>query len=146
MIVVFIVVLVVFGPQKLPELARGLGKLMAEFRKASLDFRTAFEEEMRDLERQALIAQRRKGAEAAAASAATDTAAETIQPSATVTPAASDASTSANSAEAPITEPTIAPPVAESVPRDGEVSGESKTEAAPSSNLQDSTHDAQTLA
>ncbi len=40
MIVVFIVVLVVFGPQKLPELARGLGKLMAEFRKASTDFKS----------------------------------------------------------------------------------------------------------
>jgi len=43
MIVVFLVVLVVFGPQKLPELARSLGKLMAEFRKASTDFRSAFE-------------------------------------------------------------------------------------------------------
>ena len=41
MIVVFLVVLVVFGPQKLPELARSLGKLMAEFRKASGDFRNA---------------------------------------------------------------------------------------------------------
>ena len=30
MIVLFVVVLVVFGPHKLPELARGLGKLMAE--------------------------------------------------------------------------------------------------------------------
>ena len=50
MIVVFIVVLVVFGPQKLPELARTFGKLMAEFRKASNDFKSAFEEEMRDLE------------------------------------------------------------------------------------------------
>jgi sec-independent protein translocase protein TatB len=69
MIVVFLVVLVVFGPHKLPELARGLGKLMAEFRKASTDFRTAFEEEMRDLERQARETERRK-AEAAAASAA----------------------------------------------------------------------------
>jgi len=49
MIVVFVIVLVVFGPQKLPELARGLGKLMAEFRKASTDFKSAFEEEMRDL-------------------------------------------------------------------------------------------------
>ncbi|MBZ5528292.1 MAG: twin-arginine translocase TatA/TatE family subunit [Acidobacteriia bacterium] len=65
MIVVFLVVLVVFGPHKLPELARGLGKLMAEFRKASTDFRTAFEEEMRDLERQARETERRK-AEAAA--------------------------------------------------------------------------------
>ena len=60
MIVVFIVVLVVFGPQKLPELARTLGKLMAEFRKASTDFKGAFEEEMRDLERQARLAELRK--------------------------------------------------------------------------------------
>lgn len=63
MIVVFIVVLIVFGPRKLPDLARGLGKLMAEFRKASTDFRTAFEEEMRDLERQAREVERRKVAE-----------------------------------------------------------------------------------
>jgi len=52
MIVLFVVVLVVFGPHKLPELARGLGKLMAEFRKASTDFKLAFEEEMRNVERQ----------------------------------------------------------------------------------------------
>jgi sec-independent protein translocase protein TatB len=70
MIVVFIVVLVVFGPQKLPELARGLGKLMAEFRKASTDFKTAFEEEMRDLERQAREVERRKAEVAAAAASA----------------------------------------------------------------------------
>ena len=55
------VVLVVFGPQKLPELARGLGKLMAEFRKASTDFRSAFEEEMRDMERQARVADAQAG-------------------------------------------------------------------------------------
>ena len=68
MIVVFLVVLVVFGPQKLPELARSLGKLMAEFRKASGDFRNAFEDEMRDLERQARVSELRKqAAEAAAA-------------------------------------------------------------------------------
>jgi sec-independent protein translocase protein TatB len=70
MIVVFLVVLVVFGPQKLPELARTLGKLMAEFRKASTDFKGAFEEEMRDLERQARVADlRKKNAEAEAAEA-----------------------------------------------------------------------------
>jgi len=73
MIVVFIVVLVVFGPQKLPELARTLGKLMAEFRKASGDFRSAFEEEMRDLERQARVAELKKQtAEANAAAAAAE--------------------------------------------------------------------------
>jgi TatA/E family protein of Tat protein translocase len=69
MIVVFLVVLVVFGPQKLPELARSLGKLMAEFRKASGDFRNAFEEEMRDLERQARITELKKQAAEAAAAA-----------------------------------------------------------------------------
>lgn len=69
MIVVFVIVLVVFGPQKLPELARGLGKLMAEFRKASTDFKSAFEEEMRDLDRQARESERRKAAEAAAQAA-----------------------------------------------------------------------------
>src|SRR5438876_10491385 len=74
MIVVFIVVLVVFGPQKLPELARTLGKLMAEFRKASTDCKSAFEAEMREMERQALQAERKKAARAAAASSvASDT-------------------------------------------------------------------------
>ena len=67
MAVLFIVVLVIFGPHKLPELARGLGKLMAEFRKASTDFKSAFEQEMRDIERQALQAERKKAAEAVAA-------------------------------------------------------------------------------
>ena len=74
MIVIFVVVLVVFGPKKLPELARGLGKLMAEFRKASTDFRSAFEQEMRDLERQAMAAERKKQAEAAAKAATEQTA------------------------------------------------------------------------
>jgi len=67
MIVVFVIVLVVFGPQKLPELARGLGKLMAEFRKASTDFKYAFVEEMRELERQAREVERKKAEGAFAA-------------------------------------------------------------------------------
>src|SRR5260370_7112714 len=50
MIVVFVVVLVVFGPQKLPELARGFGKLMAEFRKASTDFKTPSQDAIPDLD------------------------------------------------------------------------------------------------
>jgi sec-independent protein translocase protein TatB len=69
MLVVFVIVLVVFGPQKLPELARSLGKLMAEFRKASSDFKGAFEEEMKDLERQAREVERKKAADAAAKAA-----------------------------------------------------------------------------
>jgi sec-independent protein translocase protein TatB len=39
--------LFLFGPKKLPELARQLGKLMAEFRRASNEFRMQMEEELR---------------------------------------------------------------------------------------------------
>ena len=63
LIVLFVVALVIFGPQKLPELARMLGKATAEFRKMTGDFRYALEEEVRELERQTRI----REAEAAAA-------------------------------------------------------------------------------
>lgn len=137
MIVVFVVVLVVFGPKKLPELARGLGKLMAEFRKASTDFKSAFEEEMRDLERQALLAERKKAAEAAAASAS----AEPAPPAAL--PASSETETPANesSAGAPASETPVITPVAESVARDSQGSVENGNEAAATS-LQESSQNA----
>jgi len=64
LIVLFVVALVIFGPQKLPELARMLGKATAEFRKMTSDFRYALEDEVRELERQT----RNREAEAAAAS------------------------------------------------------------------------------
>ena len=43
LIIVFVVALVVFGPEKLPELARNFGKLMGEFRRATGDLRSTFE-------------------------------------------------------------------------------------------------------
>jgi sec-independent protein translocase protein TatB len=138
MIVVFIVVLVVFGPQKLPELARGLGKLMAEFRKASTDFKSAFEEEMRDLERQALQSERKKAAEAAAASAA----AEPSQPATLASPAGTESAPS-DVADARATEAPVISPVAESVPRSSEEPAETNTETAAVTNSQDSPHDTQ---
>jgi sec-independent protein translocase protein TatB len=53
LIVIFVVALVIFGPEKLPELARNLGKLMAEFRRTTNDLRGTFETHLRDLEREA---------------------------------------------------------------------------------------------
>src|SRR5208282_1633681 len=53
LIVIFVVALVVFGPEKLPELARNLGKVMAEFRRHTGELRSTFEGHMRDLEREA---------------------------------------------------------------------------------------------
>ena len=45
--VLVLLALLLFGPKKLPVLARQLGKLMADFRRASNEFRTQMEEELR---------------------------------------------------------------------------------------------------
>jgi len=48
--VIFFIALLLFGPKKLPELARYLGKLMGEFRRASSEFRLQMEDEFRVIE------------------------------------------------------------------------------------------------
>jgi sec-independent protein translocase protein TatA len=50
MIIIFLIVLLLFGAKKLPELARGVGKSMGEFKKAREDFEkeiTRSEDEVR---------------------------------------------------------------------------------------------------
>ncbi|MAI26587.1 MAG: twin-arginine translocase TatA/TatE family subunit [Myxococcota bacterium] len=42
LLIIFVVALLIFGPKRLPELARTLGKGMAEFRRASYDLRHSF--------------------------------------------------------------------------------------------------------
>ncbi len=43
---ILVVALIVFGPRKLPEMGRSLGKMMAEFRKASAEFQRTIEDEV----------------------------------------------------------------------------------------------------
>jgi len=50
LVILFVIALLVFGPEKLPELARMLGKAMAEFRRVTTDVRRVVEDEMRDME------------------------------------------------------------------------------------------------
>jgi sec-independent protein translocase protein TatB len=50
LIFIFLLALVVVGPKKLPELARQLGKYMAEFKRASNEFRNQLEAEMMNIE------------------------------------------------------------------------------------------------
>ena len=59
-IILMILALVVFGPRRLPQIGRQIGKLMFEFRKASNDFKFQMEEELRAAEE----ADRRKREEA----------------------------------------------------------------------------------
>jgi TatA/E family protein of Tat protein translocase len=138
MIVLFVLVLVVFGPQKLPELARTLGKLMAEFRKASTDFRGAFEEEMRNIERQAVLNERNR-VEAAAA-------AQPPQPASQGTPAASEMPLTDTPIDAGAreTEAPMISPVPESVPRSEEARSDSNSEPQEATaSPQDAIHDHQ---
>lgn len=50
LIIIFIVALLVFGPRKLPELGKSLGKGLSEFRRASNELRNTLEEEVRAAE------------------------------------------------------------------------------------------------
>jgi sec-independent protein translocase protein TatB len=49
-LILMVIALVVFGPRRLPEIGRQVGKLMYEFRKASNDFKFQMEEELRNAE------------------------------------------------------------------------------------------------
>lgn len=61
LVIIFVVVLVVFGPEKLPELARNLGKIMGEFRRATGDLQHTFEGHLRDIERESSLRQTATG-------------------------------------------------------------------------------------
>jgi TatA/E family protein of Tat protein translocase len=50
MIFIFLLALVIFGPRKLPELGRQLGKALGEFKKASNEFKNQLETEMLNIE------------------------------------------------------------------------------------------------
>jgi sec-independent protein translocase protein TatB len=50
MLFIFLLALIVVGPRRLPELARQFGRIMAEVKRASNDFQTQVQEEVRQLE------------------------------------------------------------------------------------------------
>ena len=52
MMVIFVLALLLFGPKKLPELGRTIGKAMTEFRRASNELKQTFDREMRNLEQE----------------------------------------------------------------------------------------------
>jgi sec-independent protein translocase protein TatA len=47
LLVIFVIALIIFGPRKLPELGRSLGRSIAEFKKASSELGNSLEEEIR---------------------------------------------------------------------------------------------------
>jgi TatA/E family protein of Tat protein translocase len=93
LVIIFVVVLVVFGPEKLPELARNIGRILGEFRRATGDLQSTFEGHLRDIERESSLRHTSTGASA------------TIAPAVQNTPAQPNA----ESASAPGTVPSDAP-------------------------------------
>jgi TatA/E family protein of Tat protein translocase len=70
LIIIFVIALIIFGPRKLPELGRSLGKSLAEFKRASNELKSTLEEEIR-LEEQRTSFEASKAANTAPAEAAT---------------------------------------------------------------------------
>lgn len=117
---IVVIALIVFGPKKLPEISRQVGKLLYEFRKASNDFKFQIEEELRAAEQ----AERQKELSAQAAvvqpaSPVAITAGETVsaEPAIEGVRAPEPVSSEAAGAEVPpapdsetSTTPTIQPP------------------------------------
>jgi len=86
-IFIFLLALVLFGPKRLPEIGRQIGKLLAEFRRASNEFKMQIDEELRSMEQQ----ERQKQLEADAAKAQSEAPqlpAETTASTTTAEPAA----------------------------------------------------------
>ncbi len=74
LIIILVIALIIFGPRKLPELGRSLGKSLGEFKRASNELRSTIEDEIR-------VEETRDATKAVAATETTaDPAAPTPQP------------------------------------------------------------------
>ncbi len=63
LIIIFVIALIIFGPRKLPELGRSLGKSLAEFKRASNELKSTLEEEIRLEEQRANLEATRAAAQ-----------------------------------------------------------------------------------
>lgn len=49
LIVIFVIALIVFGPKKLPDIGRSIGKAVAELKKSTEEFKSTMESEIKDV-------------------------------------------------------------------------------------------------
>jgi sec-independent protein translocase protein TatA len=79
LIIIFVIALIIFGPRKLPELGRSLGKSLAEFKRASNELKSTLEEEIR-LEEQRTAFEASKAANGQTATTSSTATTETAKP------------------------------------------------------------------
>lgn len=95
LILIFIVALLVFGPKKLPELGKSLGRGLAEFKKASEDLKKTIEDEIEQSKKETAVLHEQVGevrkaiepAAPAAPPAAPETSVPRTEPGAPIRPA-----------------------------------------------------------
>jgi sec-independent protein translocase protein TatB len=91
-----VLALIIFGPRKLPEIGRQVGRALAEFKRASNEFKAQIESEINQLEYETNLRQ--------------TIAAPTVPPESTVALNADDSAASSAAAAAAATVPEILPP------------------------------------
>ena len=94
LVIILVIALIIFGPRKLPELGRSLGKSLGEFKKASNELRSTLEEEVRIEEQKDQRA--KMEAEQTSAIDAARTGSPTVEPAA---PESADTVSRANSSK-----------------------------------------------
>ncbi len=60
LMLIFVIALIVFGPKKLPELGRSVGRALSEFKKASEEFQESMKAEMKEVEKTAQLDELKK--------------------------------------------------------------------------------------
>jgi sec-independent protein translocase protein TatA len=143
LLVIGLVALIIFGPRKLPEIGRTVGKTLAEFKRASEDFKRTWEYEVETERRQLSAAQETRPA-AAAPAASFDTAPAAVAAPEDGAPAASAAPDAPAVAKSEGEEATAAPvypvPATQTVARGAarQAGEEAAGEAAPAEAARES--------
>jgi TatA/E family protein of Tat protein translocase len=98
LILILVIALIVFGPRKLPEIGKSMGKMLMEFRRASNEFKRTVEDEVESEKRS-------ESARLAAPAAAPPPDAAAAPPPATAEEPAAPAGTVAQGGDAPPSQP-----------------------------------------
>lgn len=132
MLFIFLLAMIIFGPKKLPEIGRTIGKALNEFKRASNDFKSQLESEMRQIELEEVLRKEKENLSQILQPSLDTVSTTGLGYAASTTadnPATEATTTEASSSQWPVPADTEAPPLPESVPES--VSGSTSVSAAP---------------